>query len=290
VSYDLYLRPRSGPYDSAAIDAYFAMRPCYQLSQYQAVYGNGDTGVYFLFDLHQEMQDEAETHYPIAFNINYFRPSLFIIEAERELTRFVKTFDLVIEDPQIGGMGVGDYDAAKLVEGWRQGNDFAIRALRKQDPPIPHWPVATDKLTRAWRWNLRRAARQAELGDDAFVPRIMFAEVDGEIVTLAAWVDAIPCELPDVDYFWIVRQTLAPKRFFRRRDDHGLAPRAQFLPLLQRYGAPAAEGGTLLGYRETPETLAAFVRGLPARRPTPKTIPADKLIDRESVEAAEARS
>ena len=42
-------------------------------------------------------------------NLNYYRPHIFGMEAEPEVSGFVATFEPIIMDPQIGGMADGEY-------------------------------------------------------------------------------------------------------------------------------------------------------------------------------------
>ena len=108
MSYDLYLRPRSGPYDASALEDYFRARENYQVSERQAFYENDDTGVYFSLDLRRPCDDEEPSpDYPLVFSLNYYRPSFFLLEVEAEVSRLVETFDLVVNDPQMRGRGKG---------------------------------------------------------------------------------------------------------------------------------------------------------------------------------------
>ena len=91
-----------------------------------------ETGIYFHFffqtqETTEDDGDEPREYFPVAFNVNYFRPSYFILEAESEIMAFVKHFDLLVSDPQCEGMGQGEYDAAKLVRGWNFGNECLRR-------------------------------------------------------------------------------------------------------------------------------------------------------------------
>jgi hypothetical protein len=93
VSYDLYFEPRSGALDLHEIAAYFSSRPNYEVNPTQAWYQNEETGVYFVFEMQSREETEGTEYYPVALNINYFRPSYFIEEAEPEITAFIRMFD-----------------------------------------------------------------------------------------------------------------------------------------------------------------------------------------------------
>jgi len=90
--------------------------------------------VYFYFNFAEktavdtgQSDDESldETlDYPIAFNLNYYRPSFFVLEAEPEVTALVRQFGLVVMDPQMQGMGVDVLIDATSPK-------FAAQAIRK---------------------------------------------------------------------------------------------------------------------------------------------------------------
>src|SRR5207244_3141265 len=120
----------------------------------QAVYGNEDTGVYFVFDLQGQPDDGEGSAYSAALNINYFRPSFFGLEAEPEVTGFVRAFDLTVVDPQVGGMGEGEYSADLFLNGWNQGNEFGYSAiLNNPDNRKGVVSLPTARLMAAWKWN-----------------------------------------------------------------------------------------------------------------------------------------
>src|SRR6266481_1930677 len=93
VSYDLYFTANSGEkIEKKAFAAHFNGRRNYKVSKKQAVYQNEDTGVYFIFD--------APDDGVVAFNLNYFRPHIFGLEAAPELEIFATTLELTAGDPQ----------------------------------------------------------------------------------------------------------------------------------------------------------------------------------------------
>src|SRR5262249_50752984 len=137
VSYDLSLFPRQGqpPLERQTFLGYFEGK-LYELSDDSVHYSNPDTGVYFSLTWYEgSVPDEAEEDEGppqpwrknpyVHFNMNYFRPHTFGLEAERVLTPFVKRFKLVVDDPQVEGMGQGKYSPAGFLRGWNEGNRFA---------------------------------------------------------------------------------------------------------------------------------------------------------------------
>jgi hypothetical protein len=125
MSYDLYFSVREGrpAISDEEFAAYFNGRRHYQLNDTQAWYENKDTGVYFSFDYGDEdfddeeidddeeealdEDDPEEEEFPAlaSFNLNFCRPSFFVLEAEIEVGQFVRNFDLVIQDPQSDRQG-----------------------------------------------------------------------------------------------------------------------------------------------------------------------------------------
>jgi hypothetical protein len=123
VSYDLFFKSRVGLFDQTRFVEYFRLRDHYEVASTQVWYKNEDTGVYFSVEF-----QETEA-LPVALSINFFRPTYFILEAEPEITDFVRHFDLVVSDPQIHGMGEGEYQIDLLISGWDHCNEFACSAF-----------------------------------------------------------------------------------------------------------------------------------------------------------------
>lgn len=299
MSYDLYFVTRNGArLDAARVEEYFSGRLHYQCGQPEYFYSNDDTGVYFQFTLDEydttknEARDEdAGCETAALFNINFCRPSYFIHEAEPEVSAFVKAFDLTVVDPQMEGMGEGEYEAARLISGWNKGNEFGYQAILGGEEAGPqsalHLPAAT--LRDAWRWNHAKQSRQEAFGTDIFLPRVAFMKVNGALSTVAVWPDAIPIATPRVGHFIVGRDQLAPKRFFMRRKDMVVISWEQALPWLQKYRASGDEGFYRLDYAQPPADIAAFIQELPAVKPELEGVPADQVLDRELVEAALAK-
>lgn len=205
MSYDLFFRPRPGarPPTLEAFRDYLAARPKYLVRESEAVYDNPDTGIYFSFFFDAEPDPEADT-LPCAFNLNYFRPHTFALEAADELEALIAHFDLLVSDPQFEGLGEGEYTRAGFLAGWNQGNQFAARHLFKHAPAQPLYTLPAHDIERHWRWNYRREALQSHYGETIFVPRVFFIAEEGVPTSLAVWGDAIPVALPRVDQVMIL--------------------------------------------------------------------------------------
>lgn len=290
MSYDLYFKPRNGSFSEELFHAYFRERPNYKCEGSQAWYGNEDTGVYFVFELQTEQlpeedDDEQLQHFPVALNINYLRPSYFIFEAEPEVTAFVKHFDLLVSDPQMEGMGDGEYNAEKLLSGWNCGNEFGYTSILNDEnnrSGISHLPA--EQLHNAWRWNWSRTQVQASVGESKFVPRIMFINFGGSTVTAAVWPDGIPVVVARVDYLCVPRKELAPTKFFRKKEDTTFVAWDEALPVLLKHGTQNGDGSISLNYMTPPSDVVKFVQSLPAENRVVAGLSADKVLDREIYE------
>src|SRR5436190_4665967 len=249
MSYDLFFKPRSGEVASGQVADYFRARRHYEVNDVQALYQNEDTGVYFCFDLQNDTDEAADASCPVALNVNYFRPSFFGLEAEPEVGAFVSTFDMIVSDPQIDGMGEGDYNGEKFLSGWNQGNEFAYSAMLREPGSrnsLVSYPAA--KLLQAWSWNKNRQQLQNEFGKSLFVPKVMFILVAGQPRSVAVWPDGIPIATTEVDLLFVQRKELAPRRFLRRIEDQTLLSWNDALPILKKHQSQRSDGIIALKY------------------------------------------
>src|SRR5262249_34432397 len=136
-------------------------RPNFTVEDDQAAYQNEKTGVYFTFDYYDGKDAEADDpnagREHIHFNLNYYRPHTFGLEAERVLTPLVEELDLVVSDPQNEGMGDGEYTPEGFLRGWNSGNRFGHQAYlslaQKGEKIVGHNHVLPTKTLRAcWEW------------------------------------------------------------------------------------------------------------------------------------------
>lgn len=311
MSYDLYFRrsPSAGPVPAEDFRRYFAQRPHYTLQNDGdvAFYGNEQTGVYFSFERgarEDEGDDEELAAFPpddqgdagVAFNLNYYRPHVFGLEAEPEVRAFVAHFGLSVDDPQIGGMGRDAYSTEGFLNGWNAGNMLGYRSVFGQGLAGTESPTSlpSAEIQRIWRWNFHTPALQAELGEDVFVPRIMCWQVDGRVVTFATWTDAIPVALPRVDLVVMVRVGLAKRRLWgllpgkpellvARWDElAGLVARAE------RRADPHTDGYHLLRDAALLSEAEAFVRACATPAPAALAVPIDAVLDEDLIAAARA--
>jgi hypothetical protein len=264
---------------------YFRGREHYKTDEKEAFYENETTGVYFSFDMGEQNQD-AETGplLPCAFNLNYFRPHVFGLEAEPELTVFVRHFDLRIYDYQSSGMGKGEYSPEGFLRGWNHGNEFGCRAVlggKSRPPRIFMLPGV--ELEGYWRWNYHLAAFQAQFGERLFVPRVMFIDFDGAVRSVVVWGDGIPIALPTVDYVIVPRDELAPHRFFKREKDTVLLSwSALYNALLADFPQHSHHlNYSLLDYGSAPKHVRKYLSSQPPNAKKLRGIGASQILNAE---------
>ncbi|MBV8193021.1 MAG: hypothetical protein JOY64_34215 [Alphaproteobacteria bacterium] len=285
MSYDLYLKPRTGSIDAATVLDYFRRRPKYTVSGEQAGYENEDTGVAFFFNINHGEPGEPTADYPVLFNLAYFRPSFFSVEAEPEVTAFVRSFDCVVLDPQTDGMGQGEYQADKLVAGWRCGNQFACQAVLALDnAPNSIFTLPADKLHTVWQWNYDRASFQDRIENDRFVPLIVFLQVDGRLSTAIVWGDGVAMAFPVVDYILVARRELAPRRWIKQTPDTTLLTWQDAVEIMEPYICRYGDGSFGLSYDRTPEPLRDAIRRLGRSSQTLQLVGAESVLDAELID------
>lgn len=286
MSYDLYLKPRTGSIDPATVLNYFRTRPNYTVEGEQAGYENEDTGIQFFFAINRDEPGEPSAEYPVLFNLAYFRPSFFVLEAEPEVTAFVRAFDCVVLDPQTDGMGQGEYRRDKLLSGWNFGNELAYEVILLRDDDIRQGLVTlpTDTLHDIWRWNYDRASLQEQIGDGKFVPIIFVAFVDKRLSTMVIWSDGLPMVFPAVDYFVVSRHELDPRLQSGQAQGYCLLSWREALAMLEPYMRVYSSRAFVLDYDIPPGPLVNAILGLDALPERLGGVPLTSVFDREIVD------
>jgi hypothetical protein len=290
VSYDLFFRAKSSEPTLGEIRAHFASRPNYEVGDSQVMYENTITGVYFSFDLDRTDEERSS----VAFNINYFRPHVFALEAEPELTAFMQRFELDIEDPQMDGMAEGPYTPEGFLRGWNAGNRFAHRALSRDMRPADLRTLPARALFETWSWNHQKPYYEDLLCSVemivGYVPTILLLEKErepGRILSAVVWADAMPIAMPRVDAVLIAGE-LAPR-------GPSLVPFDRIEPLLRSYARREGHRFNLDGverhvplvhymvdHEEPPPGLVADLKSLVPREPEQVSrIALDQVLDRE---------
>jgi len=258
MSYDLYFKSDSAKLNEDQLASYFCARPHYIVKDSQAFYKNDDTGVYFSFDFGEEDEDE----YPIAFELNYFRPHFFGLEAVGEVASFVEAFHLSVDDPQTDGMGEGAFSIEGFLRVWNAGNRFGYSLLSQRKSLTPQVYPSAD-LERVWLWNLNRSTLQHKAGDSLFVPKFMFIKGLTQARAAVVWPNACPIYMPKTDIVFIVRDALTRAPNSNDSNEVIIAEWADIEPIVSRYSYDDAYGYFRLDYESVPDALSQFIRSLP---------------------------
>ena len=292
MSYDLFFRmpEQVAAPNIESLQSYFKERKNYEVSDKQAFYQNETTGVYFIFDFEAPEDEDLSGVAPISFNLNYFRPHIFGLEAEPELKALVESFGFLVVDPQMEGMGEGQYSTEGFLAGWNQGNEFGYRSFLKEEPSEPVLTLPTSQIEACWRWNFAREELQQQLGEDIFVPRFMFLERQGRVVRSTLWPDGIPTAVPEADILMIPRKTILPKKFFRHPEDMVIAMWEEVKPILDAFPVKAgAVSYHSLEYATPPEAVLSFLRALQPTTEQVQALPTDKVLNEELVAKARTK-
>lgn len=254
MSYSLFLhfKPRLRRQD---LLAYFARRRHYKAAKDRVSYQNEDTGVYFWLKLRCSRDILLRrTVVTAEFEINYNRPSFFGLEAERELSAIIGAFHPRIEDPQMHGMDEGPYSGEGFLRGWNFGNQFAIGQATPDKSKIATMPAAD--LHAAWQWNIDCADRREKRDRHNYVPTILFWQIDGRARRVVIWGEAMPIQLPHVDYVVVAREVSGKLQ-------GGLASWAEVVELTKRAGFDASKETLELRYLVPPPMIAHWVANIP---------------------------
>lgn len=277
MSYDLFLSSKSRPLSGDQFRSWFEGRPGYTVHGEHAVYENEDTGVYFVFD-----HDATDSR--VTFNLNYFRPHFFGLEAAPEVESFVAAFDLSIDDPQSDGMGNGPFTSNGFLRGWNAGNRLAYRAILSSDnrPETHVYPTAD--LERVWNWNVQRGSRQQEVGETLFVPKYMFMKGSPTAQVTVVWPDACPIYLPKADFVFVLRWQLSSRPEAEDPREFTIVQWSEIEPMIAAWPYDEQLGCHRLDYATPPEELTEFIRHRPLKPHDPQMgLANDSVLNAEMV-------
>ena len=232
MSYDLFLFP-DGSFDQDDFVKFFKDRPGYSMPEDNDptffIYENELTGTYFSFqyipkeDINPELIKEEgwpnANH--IAFNMNYFRPHTFGLEAVEEVEAVVKELKCQVRDPQYEGMGT-QWDREGFLRGWNWGNAFAYQAilgevfkdlkrthsleedLKTLASAIQTYFAPTREIEDVWKWNYNKDRLYDYVEEKYFISRVMWGALEDkkerpyEPVKTVVWGQGVPIIIPEV--------------------------------------------------------------------------------------------
>jgi hypothetical protein len=292
MSYDLYFMQKQESESTSRVEIkeYFSKRKNYKIINDQYWYQNDDTGVYFSFehteDNRSEEFDSFETFSKdefktinFLFNLNYLRSGFFAIEALMELNAFIRNFSLIVDDPQIGGMGRGEFKKDAFIQGWYKGNYLAYKSIIETDlQNRKNDSLPSASLVEMWRWNYGRKKLQSTLGSDIFVPVINLMRHKNRPQRWAVWADGIPQAIPKVDMLMLVRKELAPKRLFKTKQDFCLIPFSSIMNLLDLAEQHAGF------YEKRPKRIVEFFQSQKPCDQVNDGLPWDEVLETEAFE------
>ena len=298
MSYDLFFKYQgSKQLTLEEFERYFESRLNYKVNDKQAFYENEDTGVYFSFDYEQPIIDKENTEIfsgsaRIGLYINTYRPHVFALEAEPEVAEFVKKFDLLINDPQLDGNKSDKYNSVDFIRGWNSANKFSYKvtmAVDESDTTLFYLPAAD--IERCWAWNYNRNKLQEKIGEDFFVPMIIFLLIDGAVKSCITWSDAIPTVFPVVDKVTIFKYELARSKLFslKKKGDFVLLNYSEITHLLS--GIPTSDKKLRYnGFNPSNEQYNDVIKWIHSLKPMQANqlrISIDQILDRELLESIE---
>jgi hypothetical protein len=288
MNYILHFQPKTEG-KSITLDQikeYFGQRAGYTVNEYQSLYSNSDTDVFFTFEYggrRTSPSSSASEILPVYFNIASGKPHIFVLEAETELAEFIHTFNLLVSDLAMKGGGYVEYDEMAFYRGWNQNNEafYHENGLNQPVHTLPSLPV--ELMEKCWRWNYHISEMHAELGEAVFVPKIMLIESASAFSTAVVWTDAQAIALPRVDKVILYRRAIAHGFRLNKKEDIALLDFTTLEPVLAAYPHQTEflEYFSLL-YKEAPENIKRLVQSQKAvSHDSLKFIPFSQVHDRE---------
>lgn len=303
MSYNLYFRSRRPGSEPTweEFRSYFEERDKYCVSETEAFYENEATGVYFSFQEH-DVEKSASSHVdvrgdrpylellPVTFTMNYFRPHIFGLEAECELSPFIEHFNLLVYDPQVEGMTDGIYTPQGFLKGWNSGNDFSYSALFSASYSTEIFALPTEKIEVYWRWNMAHRELEGRYEERGlFIPKIWYVYYRRKVCSVVAWAEGIELALPMVDLILTTRTPSKLAGMFGAKAEQIMLKMSDLLPkldgferaddphehLLIEFGGDAAKAQ---------QELAKLFQGKHPTWGELRRIPHDRILNEEIVE------
>jgi hypothetical protein len=223
----------------------------------------------------------------LALYLNLYRPSVFGIEAAREIAAVAEATDSDVLDPQDDEPEARPFDADKFLRQWNHANVQGHRAfLTPRDGKEPMaWPrtLPGQLLHDVWVWNDLRERWSDELGEEVFVPRVMLIDAGERVETAVVWTDCLPIMLPRVDRVLVYRDALRRRNWLGMKSEPDLSE-VSWADLAVHL--PAAVNGRSVPYHDMRkptniDALRKLITSRAALPAPPKGVALDQVHDRE---------
>jgi hypothetical protein len=276
-------RPGNPPLLREAFFNYFPAEAPYHHGEDAVSYSNEDTGVYFHWCWH-EAEAEGNTAC-ISFELDYFRPHTFGLEAAEVLRPFVDHFDLIVEDPQPEGLGKGEFSEEGFLCGYEAQNRATSRSIAAHGEREGgdylrrcgvHWQPRTRNRA-YWEWNRHRQRLDHALSDEGielYVPQVYFCVIDGEVRSFTLCNNLDPMAVPKVDHVLVARHDLQGRYKKQSKPGHAWVSWSELVEAAPDFQVREASGDVSLPYlilfseeydgmASAPRSLVRWAIGLP---------------------------
>lgn len=198
-SHDVYFAaaPGAQPPTVDTIARWLGERPRWKVDGGQAEYENPLTGV----DLNATIEadgDAPEGRVPVVVWMSGLRAHHAIEEMAVELEALVDAFTLLVVDDRDANT-TRRFDRAWLFEEHEKFNrtmhDHRFRYLGSDHDEV----LERSRLDEVIGWNRKRDELASAIGEEVFVPQILFYEQAGSVGTFVAWADGLAARVPRVD-------------------------------------------------------------------------------------------
>ncbi|HSW58868.1 MAG TPA: hypothetical protein VLH15_10720 [Dehalococcoidales bacterium] len=231
-------RNNSRPVNPQLVKEYFQEQAGYTVNNFQSLYSNEDSGVFFTFEYGGRMSGgntPGQNILPVFFNINYGKPHVFVLEAEPHLAEFIRHFDLQVSDLSMRGSNYMDYNELDFYHGWNAGNEAYYREMLRSNNPKKLFTLPLREMKNIWRWNFHVGELQSEIGQQVFIPRVKFIEYRDVFSPAVIWTDGLPVALPRVERVILYRRELTSGLRFGKKEDICVVNLSDIEPLLKDY-------------------------------------------------------
>ncbi len=215
MSFDLYFyKEKNSRFQNKDFVDYLNDIIQYSKKNEEWFYENENTEVYFSFakdkiedeEYLSELKLKNFTEIELSFNINYFRPDFFGLEAFPVVDEFIKRFNLFVINPQEDDLSLIQPKMGSLYKSWSKSNKKVI-TQHFEEFELIHFDK--DLSDYSWVYNFKIEGLINEFGDDLYIPKIdYFLNTHlNQIQTSIIWPIDAPIVLPKVD-FYLLTETI----------------------------------------------------------------------------------